>query len=161
MMVLLRKKIPLLQTNPYLGIFFGVSVIAFILGFLLFAFTYLLPSINIVKAEGLTWTPPSGKSILEVHIANNGMVYLQGANIESISGTTIVASTSWNNTKLKWTIYTNGSDYGKRHFGTSFYDSKGASITISDLHVGDIISVNGILDVNYMELVVKADVIRI
>ena len=159
-MIWLRKKFPVFKSNPRLAVFFSASIATFVLGFIFFAFTYILPGVEIVKAEEVEWTPPSGKSIMEVHIANNGMVFLQGARVESISGTTIVVSTSWNNTKLQWTIYTNGSSYGSRQFGTSFLDSKGDNITIKNINVGSVISVNGTFNMSFVEPTVKADVIR-
>src|SRR3989344_723359 len=118
-MIWLRKKFPLFKSNPHLAVFFSISIATFVLGFIFFAFTYILPGVEIVKAEEVEWTPPSGKSIMEVHIANNGMVFLQGARVESISGTTIVVSTSWNSIKLLWTIHTNASYFGPRNLGTS------------------------------------------
>jgi len=159
-MIWLRKKFPVFKSNPRLATFFSISIATFILGFIFFAFTYILPGVEIVKAEEVEWTPPSGKFIMEVHIANNGMVFLQGARVESISGTTIVVSTSWNTTKLQWTIYTNGSNYGSRQFGTSFLDPKGDSITIKNINVGSIVSVNGTFNMSFVEPTVKADVIR-
>ena len=113
-----------------------------------------------MKAQEIEWTVPVGKSIMEVHIANNGMVFLQGAHIESISGTTMLVSTSWNLTKLEWIIFTNGSSYGQRHFGTSILDSKGNHVVIKSLRVGDIISITGVFDVSQSGPTIKADVIR-
>jgi len=157
----LKKKIPLFESNPRLATFSSISVAVFVLGFVLFSFVYSFSDTKIVKAENVVWTPPVGKSIMEVHLANNGLVYIQGARIESISGTIIEISTSWNTVKLKWTIYTNGSSYGKRRFGTSFLDSNGKELTIKDLRVGGIISVNGVFDLTQAGPTVKAEVIRI
>ena len=62
---------------------------------------------------------------------------------------------------MSWVIYTNGADYGPRHFGTTFFDSKGNNITIKNIRVGDIISVEGVINTSFIEPSIKADVIRI
>lgn len=157
----LRKKFPIIDRNPYLAIFIGLSFSVFIVGLIFFSFIYLFSGTEVVVAavsEGQTIE--NRKSIIEVHIANNGMVYLQGAVVESVSGSKLVVSTTWNNTKLEWGVNTNGSDYGKRHFGTQFSDSKGEKLTIADIRVGSVISVNGIFETGDVGLTVKADFIR-
>ncbi|HEY4509011.1 MAG TPA: hypothetical protein VJC13_01860 [Candidatus Paceibacterota bacterium] len=149
------------ESHPYLKNFFYISVAVFVFGFMVFFSVYLIPNTKVVKAEVSENSVSLGKSVLEVHIANNGMVYLQGARVLAVSGTTVLVSTSWNHMEFKWTIQTNASNYGKRHFGTSFLDSKGKSGTLNDIRVGDFISINGLLDMNSSEVVVKADVVRI
>ena len=50
-MIWLRKKFPVFKSNPRLATFFSISIATFILGFIFFAFTYILPGVEIVKAE--------------------------------------------------------------------------------------------------------------
>lgn len=157
----LRKKFPIINKNPYLATFFGISVAVFVIGFVFFSITYLFSDTEIVIAEVVDEVEAGNrKSILEVHIANSGMVYLQGARVESVSGSRLVVSTTWNNIKLEWGVNTNGSDYGKRHFGTQFYDSKGNKLTIADIRVGSVVSVNGFFETGVSGLILKADFIR-
>jgi hypothetical protein len=141
--------------------FFEVSSLVFIFGVLFFSFTYLVPETGVVKAEVIENALQNKSPILEVHIANNGMVYLQGARVVSVVGTTVTVSTSWKNTDLNWTVITNESYYGKRHFGTEFYDSKGKSISVSGIKVGNSVVVSGDLDSKSKELKVLAKVIRL
>ena len=162
MIIIRPKKIQVSKLDKILRTFFGFSLTVFSLGLILFCFTYLLPPTPVVRAEVLhTASVSVSGPVQEVHIANNGMVYLQGARVQSVSGTTIVVSTSWNNVNLSWIINTNGSYYGARHFGTSVLDSKGNQLTVTDVSVGNIITVSGVLDVDSTLLTVKADVVRI
>lgn len=153
------------ESHPYVKNFFRVSVAVFVFGFLLASSVYLMPSTKTVRAQEPEQVASSGKSnnksILEVHIADNGMVYIQGARVVSVSGKIMVVSTAWNHMDLKWTIQTNASSYGKRHFGTSFLDSKGKEMDMKYIRVGDFITISGVLDMNSKETVIKADVVRI
>ena len=160
-MKLLRKKIPLFNNSPKLAAFLSISFTVLFFSFVLFTFTYLLTGQETVKAQVVDWVPHTGKSVLEVHIANNGMVFLQGARVESISGTTIVVSTSWNSIKLLWTIHTNASYFGPRNLGTEFLDSKGKRIYIGDIREGNLVSVSGTFDISRSELTLKADTVRL
>ncbi|HEY4505217.1 MAG TPA: hypothetical protein VJG67_00800 [Candidatus Paceibacterota bacterium] len=162
----LITKFPIFRSNPRLAGFLGVSVSTFIVGLLFFTVTYLLPGAETVKAEepnpaSLVSKVSNSKSILEVHIASNGMVFLQGGLVESVSGTTIVVGTSWEATKMSWIIHTDASDYGKRHFGTIFLDSKGKKVAITDIRVGDVITVSGTLKPSSSGMILKAEVVRI
>jgi hypothetical protein len=159
-MLLLRQKFSVFKDSPILAGFASLAIGVFVLGFFMFGLSYVFSSVDTVKAQNLNWVPSSGASILEVHIANDGMVFLQGARIESISGPNMKVSTTWKETKMFWTVYTNESYYGSRHFGTDFFDSKGIRLSIQDLHVGNVISVNGVFDVTSSQPSIQASVIR-
>jgi len=150
------------KDSPFVLTLFGASLLFFIIMVLLFTFSKVLPNAEIAKAAESKWDAPTSgsKSVLQVTIANNGTVYLKGARIESISGKNLVVSTTWKVVKIQWTIVTNGSSYGKHQFGTSFFDSKGNNLAISDFNVGDIISVSGTLDVDSEVPTINADYIR-
>ncbi len=148
------------KLSNFLKYFYSASVATFIFGSFLFAFTYLLPGAEVAKALDSKWTPPVGKFIQGVNIANSGMIYIQGAKVLSVSGNQIVVSVSWNVVKMQWTVNTNESYYNKRHFGTGFLDSKGNRVFITDIHAGDIISVSGVLDTNFADPTIKADFVR-
>ncbi len=159
---LLKKILALFRTSPRLAAFCGLSVMTFLFGFTLFSFTYLLPGTETAKAENIKnqKSVQDSKHILELHIANNGMTYIQGARVVSISGVTITLAMAWNNVTLEWAVHTDESYAGKRHFGTRFLDHAGKYISISDIHVGDIVTVSGDLDTHVNGLAVKADTVR-
>ncbi len=151
----------LLQTNARLAYFLIVALFIFSAGFLAFMISYITaPGLVRADSNQTAQTQSQKKSIIELHIAADGLVFLQGTKVVSISGHNIIVSTAWNNLNFTWLIQTNESYYGPRHFGTSFYDGSGKVISLADLKPGDIISVSGMMETSYTEPVVKADVIR-
>ena len=150
------------RSKPYIATFFTFSVLLFVFGFLLLMFTQILSGTQTVNAAETKWVPINSTDVpvLEVHIARNGMVLLRGAQIESIEDKSLVVSTTWNSTKMLWTITTNESYYKTRHFGTSFFAKSGERLALTDFKVGDIITVSGVMDVNSDGLKVKAEFIR-
>lgn len=157
----LKKTFPVFESSPFLSVFFSLSVSTFIFGLILFALIYFSPGTKIINAEVKKWAPVKGQSVLGVNIANTGMIFLKGAQVVSVSETTIVVKTSWKVTKMQWVIHTEESYLGKRHFGTNFFDFKGNRLAITDVAVGSIISISGLLDTSYAEPTVDADFIRI
>jgi len=156
---MLRLKSFLGELDSKLATFLVVSMAVFAVGFFGFAFSVFYQT-NVALAETTTWAPSNDKPILEIHVANNGLVFLQGAKIVSIDGTTITASIEWNKMNFLWKIKTNGTKYGKRYFGTQFIDSKGEHIAVEDLLVGETLTVSGTLDTNASIMTVDAQVIR-
>jgi len=151
----------LLKTDSRVTYFLCASFCVLAIGFFSFLFSYISTTDTIHAQDVQTKTTQTNKaSILELHIAANGLVFLQGTKVISISGNNIVVVTSWNNLNFTWLVQTNESYYGKHHFGTSFYDASGKVIALADLQPGDIITVSGMMQTNYTEPVVKADVIR-
>ena len=162
MMEIIRKKFPIFKSNPRLAAFSSFSVGFFLFSILVFLLSYSLSSTEVVRADEPKRQEPTSKFILEVHIANTGAIFLQGARVEAVpSKSTILVSTTWNNMVLLWTINTNESYYGKRHFGTDFLDLRGANVAITDIQKGDYISVSGTLDLNSDVPTIKADVVRV
>ena len=172
-----RKFSSLFKTNPRLAIFSSVSLLIFIFGVTLFSFKYLLPDTQIAIAEANKQNSQTVKQIesakistdkkikvhkpiIDVHIATTGMTYIQGAEVVSITGPTIVVSTIWNTLILQWTIHTNESYYGTRHFGTNFFNRKGERVSLLDIHVGDSITISGDLEANMTTPTIMANTIR-
>ena len=163
----ISRKFSLLEINPRLVTFLCISLVTFFIGFTSFIFTFLSDT-RIARAETksqsqnniASLSKTKNKSILEVHIASTGMIFIQNAKVVSIDETNIMVSTSWNSLNLIWKIQTNELYYGKRHFGTSFLDSKGKILSINDIKIGNSITISGDLDTNSIEPIVKADVIR-
>src|SRR3989344_995672 len=113
-----KKFSSLFNESPRLAIFSSISLGVFIAGFLFFSFRYLLPNTQVAIAQegkienqrgkqeesakiSQTGKTQTRKPILEVHIANTGMAYIQGAKVLSVSGSTIVVETVWNAVKLQ------------------------------------------------------------
>ncbi len=180
-MISLKEKILFIESKPQLAVFVSVSIGTFVGGCFALVVAALPPRTDFARAsdtEGrkqefstqtkalaLATVPQlqtdvEKRPIQEVNIANNGQVYIRGARVESVSGTTIMISTTWNSTKMQWLIHTNASQYGKRHFGTKFLDRSGEMISLSDIRIGDTVSVSGSLRKDQADLVVDADVVR-
>lgn len=81
-------------------------------------------------------TPHSLGSTLEVHFYDNGKVLVRGAQVTSISGTTINASVVWGSVTLPWAINTTGAEFITKHGGKS---------SVSETQVGDYVSFSGTL----------------
>jgi|GEM_PF-5457804 len=146
--------------NRKLRLFFLASSTVFALGLLIASFS-IFSSLNIASAATNTWLPPAGKSILEIHVANNGMTYLRGAKVISVQGSTLNVETAWNSVAFDWIIQTNGVTYDTRHFGTRILDASGNELDISRVQVGDVVLISGQLDVNSKIPTINADVVRI
>jgi hypothetical protein len=156
--MLLQK--PLFEwVGKKMRIFFFASLFLFFVATLVFTFTFFSDT-NVVHAKASSWTPPSGKELLEVHIANDGTILLRGAKVISVSETGLVVGMAWDKTEFTWKVSTNARQYDRRHFGTDLFNSKGARIPLTDIQVGDVILVSGILDTNAAEFSIKADTIR-
>lgn len=142
-------------------LFIFISAASFIVGSFTFLFTFVSDT-SVVLAKSASWTPPSGKSLLEVHIANDGTILLRGAKVVSISGTTLTVKSIWDKSEFTWKVTTNASQYGKRHFGTDFFDSKGKPLALLDIAVGDTLLVSGTLDTTEShDFSIKASTIRL
>jgi hypothetical protein len=72
---------------------------------------------------------------LEVHISDAGNVLVRGAKVVSVNGSTVNASTTWNNVTLSWAVMTNSS--------TNLVQRAGKNTGIGTIAAGDIISFNG------------------
>ena len=82
--------------------------------------------------------PVSQKAVTqEMHIANNGLILLRGANVESNENGVLRISMSWGNADFTWSIDTDGK--------TEYYRSNGEPGTLADIQPGDTITVTGML----------------
>ncbi len=89
---------------------------------------------------------------LEIHLNDNGTVLVRGAKVTAVSGSTINASTTFGSTSLAWVINTDSNTRFARKFG-------GVS-AVSEVSVGDLISVTGSLDMTAATLTVKASTLK-
>lgn len=93
----------------------------------------------------------SGSSV-EVNIGSQGGVLVRGAQVTSVSSTTLNANTSLGSSILSWVVKTDGN--------TEFTAQKGASAGLSNIAVGDFISFRGDLDQSVSGLQVKAKIVK-
>ncbi|MDO8514433.1 MAG: hypothetical protein Q7S50_02735 [bacterium] len=90
--------------------------------------------------------------MLEMHIANNGLMLLRGATVISNARGTLRVGMTWGSADFIWTITTDS--------GTKFLTSKGVGQAIGDIAVGDTVTVTGMLKSSGPESVVAADYVR-
>lgn len=92
---------------------------------------------TIAQAQVLApnYDPRPFGSTLEVHVNDNGTVSVQGARVEQVSGTTIFCKVYWGVSFIRITVRTSDK--------TSFEKRFGQTIGISEISVGDFISVTG------------------
>ena len=96
--------------------------------------------------------PATVGSTLEMHINNDGSVLARGAQITSISGSTIDATQNWNAYSISWIINTGTStDLSLRY---------GAPAVLSNFSIGDYISFSGTLDNSKSAATVNANVVK-
>ena len=108
---------------------------------------YLAPSSQAAAAA-----PSQSAPIIEVHIANDGLTYLRGAHVISVSGSTIRTEITLGAGAFVWNIETG--------YNTQFYNQNGAKVGLSDIQPGDYLSVTGKLSSAGIAPGVTADVIR-
>lgn len=99
-----------------------------------------------VAMEGVT-TPLQGLTI-----ANNGLVYLQGARIVGISESAITVVSEWNGSTFRWITHINS--------GTRFVRTDGERGTLADIEVGGFVAVTGHLAGGSSSPLIEASVIR-
>lgn len=104
------------------------------------------------KKEGDISSRGNG-SMREVHIANNGLMLLRGAQIVSISENTIRVSMEWDSIYFVWEVHT-------KPFSTEFITAKGKKGALADLRTGDILTITGQLTKNGTESIIDAQFIR-
>ncbi len=90
--------------------------------------------------------------IREVHIANTGLTLLRGARVLSISGSTIEVGMTWGSSDFTWSVQT--------HFGTKFLNAAGEKESVTNIHIGDVVTVTGKIVEGGMRSVVSADIVR-
>lgn len=90
--------------------------------------------------------------MLEVHIANNGLMLLRGATVISNSRGTIRVGMVWGSADFTWTV--------KTDFGTKYLTSKGEKETLEDIEVGDIVTITGMLTESGAEPTINAEHVR-
>ncbi|HWP61263.1 MAG TPA: hypothetical protein VN495_01535 [Candidatus Paceibacterota bacterium] len=94
---------------------------------------YLSPEATAAAAAAAPQsTPPS-----EMHIANNGLVLLRGARVSSISGSALEVVVTFGGAPFTWEVETNAA--------TAFETQSGEKGAQADIHVGDFVTITGML----------------
>lgn len=88
----------------------------------------------------------------EVHIANNGLVLLRGARVLSLSGSTIEIGMTWGSSEFKWSVVTD--------FSTKFLDTQGEKMSVTNIHIGDSITVTGNITQSGIRPIIDATIVR-
>ncbi len=88
----------------------------------------------------------------EVHIANNGLVLLRDARVLSLSGNTVEVGMTWGSSEFTWSIRTD--------FSTKFFDPQGEKMRVTNIHIGDIITVTGNITQSGARPIIDADIVR-
>ncbi len=94
---------------------------------------YLSPAAQAAAVASSTKPAP----ILEVHIANSGLMLLRGARVLSVSGSTIHVGMTWDSNTFTWALDTN--------YNTQFLNIKGEKGALGDIQAGDTLIVTGTL----------------
>ena len=88
------------------------------------------------------------EAVLEMHIANNGLVLLRDATVVSNADGVLRASMAWDDTAFTWTIQTTKD--------TKFISSEGEKVSSSAIAPGDIVTVTGMLASGERTITAKA-----
>ncbi len=91
-------------------------------------------------------------SVAEMHVTKDGQVSVEGAKIIQFAGSTIYASTKWNDITVRWTIKTNPN--------TTFFRRFGEKTSIEELSLGDYLTVEGRMDGGSESIIVTASKVR-
>ena len=91
-------------------------------------------------------------STFEVHIANNGLTLLRGARVLSVSGSTIRVGMSWGSSDFSWKVQTTGN--------TKFFGPKGEKETSNDIHIGEVVTITGMIERGGAEPLINAQFVR-
>ena len=103
--------------------------------------------------EKNNFSPRDFGSTLEVHINDNGSVLVRGARVSSVSGNTIMATTTFGSYVVTWDVRTNNTTNIVRKQGD-------ATVLLPQIQVGDFISFKGALDTSMAQPTVNATIIK-
>lgn len=110
-------------------------------------------SVNNTRLTASVIAAPSQRpAMLETHIANDGLVLLRGARVTAVSDDIIHVGMVWGSSYFTWAATTG-------HY-TKFLDSKGEKESLSDIAVGDTVTITGRLRANDTEPTIEADFVR-
>lgn len=113
----------------------------------------LIATDRLGRTETKPYIPTEQKApMLEVHIANNGLMLLRGARVISISNNIIRVITDWHSISFTWGVET-------KFLFTKFTVSGGKPGTIKDIQVGDILTITGKLTRSDPELIISGEFI--
>ncbi len=142
------------RLSPRIMIGAGVSIVVLLLAGLFFHQVYAQPSTSFNAVGTVSVSPGtaylSGRAAAEatstavtvgptsgINIADDGLVLLRGAQVISISGSTINVQLTWGSSDFTWAVET--------AYNTQYFSSTGAKETKQDIQVGDIVTATGML----------------
>lgn len=96
---------------------------------------------------------PVQNPVVEVHVAGNGLTLVRGARVISVNGSNLTASTDLENAHMVWSIH--------ERPDAKMFDTSGALLEASAIHVGDIITVTGMLSGSLAVPHIEAEYVRL
>jgi hypothetical protein len=113
--------------------------------------------LDAIRSAGASNAPSAAFSsetpVQGLTIANNGLAYIKGARVSSISDSRIVAISEWNGSTLRWTVRV-GAD-------TKIVLPNGEQGTLNDLDRGSYIAISGDLAGGSSNLAIEAQTVRL
>lgn len=116
--------------------------------------TPAVPATGVVEGVGeeATTTSPQPAPSLGLHIANNGLTYIEGAKVVSISRSSMTVSSDWGGAELVWNVRLNGK--------TRFIASDGEKTDFENFEKGDYVNVTGDFISATPQLSLEAETVR-
>lgn len=103
-------------------------------------------------ARAATVSGPKKIPLLEIHVANDGIILLRDAKVISVSEDTFHVLMTWNSVEFFWEIQTK--------FFTKVMTAKGEQMTLANIKVGDIVTITGELIAGGPEPIIAAQFVR-
>ena len=88
----------------------------------------------------------------ELHIANDGLTLVRGAQLVNMNGSTMQVALSWGGIDMQWNVVL--------QYNTEYMNNNGTKIDKSAIHEGDIITVTGTLQNGGSETSLNAQYVR-
>lgn len=149
------------RARPAVVVLAGTTFFIFALSTFIFSFPTQRATATAPAAASAQSAAEGDVRPLEMHIAANGLVLLRSAKVVSLGGSTLTVSTAWGESDFIWTVRTDAYSYESRTFGTRFLHRDGTKASLNEFHIGDSVTVTGMLDPEASEPVINADSVRL
>ncbi len=138
--------------NTLLFIGFGGAFLFFMFSAIVFFFIVLETPPKAAAVDQVIAATQSNR-VLEMHIANNGLIFLKGARIQSISSNLLTVDMTWDATQFHWNVLVTPS--------TVFMKQDGEIMSLENLREGDTIMINGSIAGGISSWTIDAQTIRV
>ncbi len=110
------------------------------------------PTVYLSGQAAASATAANSAPMREMHIANNGLILLRGAQIVGENGREMKVRLSWGSSDFTWKLETDTN--------TKFFDTQGQPLTAGDFRVGDFVTVSGALVASGSEPTIQAQFVH-